>query len=189
MKFSYLVIFISILWYGSEIILAIVKRPKPDSITRLSKSSSRRLLLITSISVAIGVFIGLRGIGSVRGWYPWVSYVGLALLVLGLIIRWIAILTLKQYFTVDIAIIKDHIIINHGLYKYIRHPSYAGGMLSFLGLGLTFSNWLTPLIIFIPTFLAFSNRIKIEEKALLGAFGDDYKVYMSKTKKMIPGIY
>jgi len=106
-----------------------------------------------------------------------------------LIIRWMAILTLKKYFTVNVSILKDHRIIDKGVYKFIRHPAYAGSLLSFLGLGLSFSNWLSTLVIFIPILIAFIYRIRVEEKALIQAFGDEYLNYSKTTKRLIPKLY
>jgi protein-S-isoprenylcysteine O-methyltransferase Ste14 len=41
----------------------------------------------------------------------------------------------------------------------------------------------------LPTFLAFSWRIRVEEAALLDGLGTRYQAYMDRTKRLIPGIY
>jgi len=56
-------------------------------------------------------------------------------------------------------------------------------------LGLSFNNILSFLIITITVGSAFLYRIKIEEKALLEKFGQEYNDYMKKSKKLIPFIY
>jgi protein-S-isoprenylcysteine O-methyltransferase Ste14 len=106
-----------------------------------------------------------------------------------LAIRWAAILTLRKYFTVDVVIMNDHKVVMTGLYRHIRHPAYLGSLLSFLGLAISFSNWLTALVIFIPITSAFVYRIRVEEKALGQFLGDVYRQYRSSTKRLIPGIY
>jgi protein-S-isoprenylcysteine O-methyltransferase len=108
---------------------------------------------------------------------------------LGLIIRWISIYTLRKYFTVDVAIFKDHKVIKSGLYKSIRHPAYAGGLVSFFGLGWALGNWVSFIIIFFPILFAFIRRINIEEKTLVLSLGEEYREYMRKTKRLIPKIY
>jgi protein-S-isoprenylcysteine O-methyltransferase Ste14 len=75
------------------------------------------------------------------------------------------------------------------MYRFVRHPAYAGSLLSFLGLALCFSNYLTMLIVFIPVCLAFLNRIHIEENAFIDAFGNEYLDYCASTKRLIPGIF
>ena len=179
---------VSTVWLISEIVLSIVKRSGKDS-TRRDRASNKIIWAAIFPSIGVGIYLGNRGIGYIRQGYPWLAYIGLALIILGIVIRWNAILTLKRYFTVDVAITKDHKIIDQGIYKYIRHPSYAGSLISFLGLGLTFSNWLSVIVIVIPIMTAFLYRVKVEEEALLEAFGDDYRAYMDRTKRLILGIY
>jgi protein-S-isoprenylcysteine O-methyltransferase Ste14 len=118
-----------------------------------------------------------------------VPITGILLILCGLIVRWIAIATLKQHFTVDVAIGKDHRIIKTGLYRFIRHPAYAGTLLSFLGVGIYFSNYLSLAVIFVPICAAFMYRIEVEEKALADAFGEEYRSYQAATKRLVPGLY
>jgi protein-S-isoprenylcysteine O-methyltransferase Ste14 len=90
--------------------------------------------------------------------------------------------SVKKGFTVDVSISQHHQLKNDGLYKNIRHPSYLGLVMQFLGLSLLFNSWLTLLIITIPVFLALANRIKIEEELLSSAFGEEYENYKSIQK-------
>jgi protein-S-isoprenylcysteine O-methyltransferase Ste14 len=186
MNLSYLIISISCIWCISEIALAVAKRSRSGPGDSIDKSSFKFLWITIACAITAGVLLGSRQIGLISFFGPWLSIMGIILIGLGLIIRWIAILTLKKYFTVDIAVQPDQRIIQTGLYKYIRHPSYTGSLLSFLGLGLSFSNWFATLAIFIPVFLAFYYRILVEEKALVNALGPEYEKYKQKTKRLIP---
>jgi protein-S-isoprenylcysteine O-methyltransferase Ste14 len=114
---------------------------------------------------------------------------GLVLIVVGLVVRWTAIITLRKYFTVDVSIVSDHKLVITGIYRFVRHPAYAGSLLSFLGLGIVLSNWLSLLVVFIPITVVFIYRINVEEKALLAFFGDQYAHYCARTKRLIPKIY
>ncbi|MFP3596535.1 methyltransferase family protein [Chryseobacterium sp. SIMBA_029] len=118
-----------------------------------------------------------------------IYYAGEALILIGLIFRFIIIRSLGKYFTVDVTIKEDHKIKKEGFYKYLRHPSYAFSLLTSLGLGLYLNNWLSLLLAFIPPFLAFSYRISIEEQALVEQFGEEYIEYRKSTKKLIPFVY
>lgn len=111
------------------------------------------------------------------------------MILLGLVIRWTAILTLKRFFTVDVAVARDHQLVEHGIYRYIRHPSYAGSLVSFLGLGMAFSNWLSVFVIVIPITLAFLYRIRVEELMLSRALGEPYTRYALTTKRLIPFLF
>jgi protein-S-isoprenylcysteine O-methyltransferase Ste14 len=178
-----------ILWIISEIVLAVVKRSRDSADSNKDKSSLKILWSTIVVSIAIGVYFGMKRFGHFAGYERVLSSTGLFLILIGLVVRWVAILTLRRYFTVDVAISKDHIIIDKGLYKYIRHPAYLGSLISFWGLGLAFSNWISFMVISVPITAAFLYRIRIEETALVGAFGAKYVDYSSHTKRLLPGIY
>jgi protein-S-isoprenylcysteine O-methyltransferase Ste14 len=179
---------LSILWLGLEIVLARVKRSaKTDS--KADKGSLRLIWIVIAASLTIGIFMGHQSIGHIHGVSSVLSFVGLSLIVLGLVVRWIGIGTLRRHFTVDVSIQKDHRLIRTGMYRFVRHPAYTGSLLSFLGLGLSYSNYLSLLIVFVPICAVFLYRIEIEEKVLLAAFGEEYRAYCESTNRLIPGIY
>ncbi|MEJ2594269.1 MAG: isoprenylcysteine carboxylmethyltransferase family protein [bacterium] len=89
----------------------------------------------------------------------------------------------------DLAIDPEHSLVKKGLYKYIRHPSYTGSLLSFLGMGLSLNNWISTLVIFIPVLFAFIHRIRIEEKLLDEQSGMSYREYKRRTKRLVPWVY
>lgn len=175
MTVSNLLFIISILWIGSEIILArIAYSPSKDAKT-LDRSSLRYIWITIALSVNIGVFIGMTGFGYIQHIAFIASRIGLSLIIIGCIVRWWSIYSLRRYFTVNVSIQEDHRLVESGIYHYIRHPSYAGSLLSFLGLGIVFSNWIVAIIIFFPILFTFLHRIKIEENALRNHFGESYE--------------
>ncbi|WP_378103720.1 methyltransferase family protein [Chryseobacterium sp. sg2396] len=119
----------------------------------------------------------------------WIHYLGVACIWIGIILRFVIIRALGKYFTVDVTIREDHKIKREGFYRYIRHPSYAFSLLTSLGLGLYLNNWLSLCLVFTVPFMAFLYRIKVEEKALIEQFGEEYLEYRRKTKKLIPFVY
>jgi len=177
-----------ILWSGSEIILARVKRSSASD-KGLDRNSLRAIWATIFVSIGLGVLFKLTSLGNIGYGSQVYPIVGLVLILCGLAVRWVAILSLKRQFTVDVAIVKDHRLFNRGLYRHVRHPAYAGSLLSFLGLGLSFANWLSLLVIFLPVFSALLYRIRIEEKALRDRFGREYEDYCASTRRLIPGIY
>jgi protein-S-isoprenylcysteine O-methyltransferase Ste14 len=179
---------ISFLWLISEIILSLLKRSSP-SVKNLDKSSLRILWITILVSISVGIYLAMSGIGRFNIYARETYSIGLLFILAGLLVRWFAIFQLRKYFTVNVSIREDHQLIQKGLYRYLRHPSYSGSLLSFLGLALVFNNWLTFLIIFFPILFAFLYRISVEEAQLRKSFGDDYLAYAQRTKKLIPGFY
>lgn len=89
----------------------------------------------------------------------------------------------------NVAIIADHRLIDTGPYRWVRHPSYTGALLAFLGLGICMQNWASLLILMAGTSAAFLYRMHVEEAALTGAFGARYQLYMQHTARLVPGLY
>jgi len=188
MRFWNFFLLINLIWFLSEIIIGRLtfRRTKAQQTDR---KSLRRLWLTILPAVFTGVFLGISGQGRLPFPAQPVLILGSFLIVLGLAVRWWAVLTLRHFFTSNVQILEDHQLIDAGPYGLIRHPAYAGSLLSFLGLGLAFNSWLSIVVIFVPIFLAFSFRIKVEEEALLNAFGAAYREYRARTKKLIPFVY
>ena len=187
MDLGIILMIVSILWLGSEIVLSRVKRSLPSD-ARFDNSSIRVLWSTILASVTLGVSLGFRRLGYFGRGSLIFPVVGIILIICGLIVRWVAIVSLKRQFTVDVAITKDHRIISEGIYRYVRHPSYSGSLLSFLGLGLFYADIFSLAIIFLPICAAFLYRIRVEEKALIDAFGDEYLRYCKSTRRLIPGV-
>lgn len=118
------------------------------------------------------------------------AYYGISifLFLLGMMIRWTAILSLKKAFTVKIAIVRDHQLKTDGIYRYMRHPSYTGLIIYYTGLGISLDNLISILILIGITTGVIWMRIKLEEKVLIEHFGSEYLVYQKNTKALFPGI-
>ncbi|MFZ6647873.1 methyltransferase family protein [Undibacterium sp. TJN25] len=114
---------------------------------------------------------------------------GVLLFFAGLIIRWASIIHLGRFFTIDVAIDAKHTLIDTGPYRYVRHPSYTGLLLQFLGIGICSANILALLALMVPIFIALRYRIGVEEAALSEGLGAAYAEYMRKTKRLFPFVY
>jgi protein-S-isoprenylcysteine O-methyltransferase Ste14 len=175
-------------WFLSEILLTALLRSKSPASKGWDKNSLRLVWGTIILSISLGVIVAIFTRFSISR-SDIIRYLGLFCIVVGIFFRVIAIRTLGIFFTVNLAIHNDHHLIKKGLYKFIRHPSYTGSLLSFIGLGASFNNWLSLIVIVIPVFLAFIYRIYVEEKLLIKQFGSEYSEYMKSTKRLIPFIY
>lgn len=117
-------------------------------------------------------------------------YYGLSifLFLLGMIIRWTAILSLKNAFTVKVAIVTNHQLKTDGIYRYMRHPSYTGLIIYYTGLGISLNNMYSLLLLMSVIIWVILKRIQVEERILEKHFGDAYRRYQHQTKALFPGI-
>jgi protein-S-isoprenylcysteine O-methyltransferase Ste14 len=141
------------------------------------------------LSVPAGIVLGFTDFGRMREGETGVAATGVALLFAGTALRWAAIFTLWNYFTVNVSILEGQRVIRRGLYGFVRHPSYTGLLLRYLGFGLAFANWLSAALIFLPLLVATLYRISVEEAALEEHFGEEYLSYARATKRLVPGIF
>ncbi len=149
------------------------------------------------------ILIGLQWIGLflnfIFGWFfPAAAIVwqrttlfalGIIFILVGVTLRWYAIWTLGRYFTRDVAVAVDQPVVRGGPYRFIRHPSYSGTLLTMLGVGLCMTNWASLAALLICVFAGHLYRVDVEEKALIQAIGQPYIEYMQHTRRFIPLIY
>jgi protein-S-isoprenylcysteine O-methyltransferase len=173
----------------SELGLAFKKRAKVEEMRDRDRGSLRLLwiVIVPSVTLAFNLPHLLPAAGMDAA--PTLRYPGIAVFVLGLTIRWYAIVHLGRFFTVNVAIATDHRVIDTGPYRFVRHPSYTGALMAFLGLALCLANWASLAVLMVPVFLVFLRRMRVEEAALLQAIGDQYRDYMNRTKRLVPAIY
>jgi protein-S-isoprenylcysteine O-methyltransferase Ste14 len=113
---------------------------------------------------------------------------GLILCVVGLSIAITAVMTLKRFYSSTLVTRVDHQLIQHGLYRIVRHPIYLGALTTIMGVPVyaqSLYGFLT-MSVLIPIVL---NRIRMEERMLIEEFGDAYEVYRKATSKLIPFVY
>jgi protein-S-isoprenylcysteine O-methyltransferase Ste14 len=159
----------------------------------VARGADRGSLAIIWTTIALAIFAAVqvvnRGAARLPGLALAWALAGTLVLLAGLVLRWTAILTLGRAFTVDVAIAKDQRLMERGLYGVLRHPSYTGNLVAFLGLALAFGDWLAGLVLFLPILAAFLYRIRVEERVLLAAFGVDYERCCRRTRRLVPFLY
>jgi len=189
-KYDLLVLFCVLIISLSGLIVNYIKNPSNDNIhAELDNSSLIIFRIFIPLSLFISLFVFLMKWDIFKFNSLIIVVIGFVLFFIGLIIRWIAIISLGNAFTVKVTILKDQNLNTNGIYKYIRHPSYTGLLLYYLGLGLLMSNYLSIFILVFSSIIIVMIRIKTEEKVLVDHFKSDYINYQKKTYKIIPFVY
>jgi protein-S-isoprenylcysteine O-methyltransferase Ste14 len=123
-------------------------------------------------------------------WQPTALFLlGVICIPLGVALRWYAIITLGRYFTRDVAVSADQLVVQHGPYRLIRHPAYSGTFLTMLGVGLAMTNWASLIALLLCVFLGHFYRVRVEEQALVHTLGQPYIQYMRRTRRFIPLLF
>lgn len=172
----------------SEVALSISRRARGVHSSTDDRGSLRLLWIVIVVSVGCAAAFSEYEPMRIHASHRLVQAIALALLAGGLALRWTSVMFLGRYFTVNVTVLQDHRVVDSGPYRYVRHPSYSGLLLAFLGLGLFFNNWLSLVIVVVPVTIALVYRIRVEEAALGAAMGAEYAAYCARTKRLVPGI-
>jgi protein-S-isoprenylcysteine O-methyltransferase Ste14 len=118
----------------------------------------------------------------------WIYFIGIAVMLAGIVFRQWAIAVLGRYFSREIGVQKEHKVVETGPYRLIRHPSYTGVLIFYVGMGLAVQSFASILVAAAIFGIAYGYRIFVEEKVLISELGNNYAEYMKRTKRIIPYI-
>lgn len=151
----------------------------------------------------VGLFAATLGLGAVPGvyavagfprWadYPprlWVLVLGTAIYGAALWLFWRSHKDLGRNWSITLEIREQHRLVSNGIYRLIRHPMYAAFWLMAAGQTLLLANWIAGFAGLVGFAILFFLRVKKEEAMMLQTFGEEYRTYMARTKRVIPYLY
>ncbi|OAD77482.1 hypothetical protein PHYBLDRAFT_122405 [Phycomyces blakesleeanus NRRL 1555(-)] len=116
------------------------------------------------------------------------SWLGLFLLVLGQGCRTVAMFSARHNFSHHIVDYKsqDHVLVKHGIYSIMRHPSYFGFYWWAVGAQFLLMNPICLGLFVYWLHKFFSERIAYEEHTLNRFFGPEWVIYKTKTPTWMP---
>ncbi len=117
----------------------------------------------------------------------WLRWTGGVLMVICLPLVYWLFSSLGKNITGTVAIRKEHTLVTHGPYRWVRHPLYSVAFLLFTGFSFLAANWFIPLTV-LGTMFILTQRTPIEEAKLIERFGDEYRQYMLETGRYFPRI-
>lgn len=163
----------------------VIRQSLPDASSAQDAGTLRMLMIGSPLAMLVGVG------ASFLPWFdlpfPVATVVlGMVMLVAGGMLRRYCFKTLGKYFTGTVVVRPGQPVIQHGVYRLVRHPSYTAATLMFTGVGVALGNWISVAVLLVGHCILYGIRVSVEERALLGTLGEPYKDYMSRTKRFIP---
>jgi protein-S-isoprenylcysteine O-methyltransferase len=152
--------------------------------TPQDQGTARQILwtvLLTQVLAVVELMLRFRASWPLD-WLTW--FAGLAMIA-GLALRSWAVMTLGRWFTWNVAVQVGQPLIRRGPYRFMRHPSYTGAWCLFVASCLLLHSYVSALIAAICLLLAFSRRIRHEERLMLATF-PGYETYMKTTGALFP---
>lgn len=189
-----LTLFLLIIW----ILYWRIEEVRAHKIKMRTQKATLHVILERLLSYLTGVFLFAQLLGlnilplglSHRSGVMVAQVSGFIFVILGFVISFSARVTLSSNWSggYEYQIKQDHELITQGIYRYIRHPIYFGIILLVIGVELVVGSWLwIPAFIITPWVMI--SWAKREEKLLTQHFGQKYKDYMQKTKRLIPFLF
>ncbi|HTD29628.1 MAG TPA: isoprenylcysteine carboxylmethyltransferase family protein [Xanthomonadaceae bacterium] len=179
---------IAVIFLIFEATISLTRRPLPNAQGK-DRGTFQLIWIVITLAIVLGIWAGVAvpraRLPEADALYP----AGITLFVLGIIVRAWSIWTLGRFFTVQVAIASDHQLVKSGPYRVLRHPSYTGSLMMFVGYLLCYGNALTMAIVLVCVVAVFVRRIQVEEAALAGAFGEQWRDYAKRTWRLVPLVY
>jgi len=144
-------------------------------------------------SVAVGLGAGFAFAAAVPAaaiadarWPIFVA--GLILMGAGIVLRQWAVALLGQFFTTDVRVHPGQNVVARGPYRWVRHSSYTGMIMTFVGPGLALGNWAALAVLVVVPTAGLVVRIRVEERALRNGLGEPYRRFAASRGDLIPGL-
>lgn len=120
---------------------------------------------------------------------PFLSTMGVILTVSAIAFAiWARVTLGRNWSGVVITLKEHHTLVSSGPYHFVRHPIYTGYFFATLGTALTIGSVASLLATGI-IFLGFFMRMKKEEALMINQFPQEYPLYKTRTKKIIPFVW
>jgi len=187
-----------IAWVIMVVAWYVMRYPFERKARRLRISENRQAL-----GERLRLAISLTGLGLVpaihvaTGWPIFADYpahplavgLGIAAAIGALVMFRLTHKALGAMWSVSLQLKQDHQLVTNGIYRHLRHPMYTAFWLMALAQALLLSNWVAGLAGIVGFGTLYALRIGEEERMMEEAFGDQYRVYSARTKRIIPFVY
>jgi protein-S-isoprenylcysteine O-methyltransferase Ste14 len=121
--------------------------------------------------------------------HPFQAWLGLLVAIAALFMFHLTHRALGRNWSVSLDVRKDHQLVTEGIYRRVRHPMYSAFWLWAIAQALLLPNWVAGFSGLVGFGILFFGRVAREERMMLEAFGDSYRVYMARTGRIFPLIF
>lgn len=170
------------------------RRRSAASVTSSLADRGSKAALMVAFAAGVVAAFAARGLWPElsfgAGALGWAAYgIGLVLVLAATAGRVWAVRTLGRWFTTNVRTDTEQTVVEHGPYRWVRHPSYTSALMCMLGIGLAVGNFVSAVCFVVLPLIGFVFRIRVEEQALLGQLGPAYERYAAGHRRLVPGVW
>jgi protein-S-isoprenylcysteine O-methyltransferase len=118
-----------------------------------------------------------------------VAWVGVGVGVFGFVFRVWSMRVLGRFYTRTLVTTADQRVVREGPYRVIRHPGYLGSILVWMGAAASSGNLVSVGAVTLLLAVAYTHRIRTEERMLLEALGEPYAEYRRRSWRLVPLVF
>jgi len=161
---------------------------------RSSQRTTREKILLTCSLTGLGIIpftYAFSGIPRFADYpfQPVLAWLGAAVFAAALWLFYRVHRELGRNWSDSLEMREQHKLVIDGLYRHVRHPMYTAFFMWAVAQALLLPNWIAGPAGLVGFGILFFCRVGREEQMMLQSFGDDYRAYMARTARLIPGIY
>jgi protein-S-isoprenylcysteine O-methyltransferase Ste14 len=187
----------ALIWFAGLVGWYVIRHPFARKARKIGVSKSlfdRRDLILLAVA-SLGLFVTpalytLTGFPASldRPFIAAIAWLGLVPLCASLWLFRRSHVDLGRNWSISLQVRSHHTLVKTGVYRLIRHPMYSSFFLLGLSQMLLLPNWLAGASGLIGVALLFVFRVRREEHMMLQTMGDEYRDYMTSTKRLIPWV-
>lgn len=188
----------ALVWFAGLVGWYIIRRPFERKAKKIGVSKSlfdRRESSLLVIAV-LGLFVipalyALTGFPASfdRPFNPAIAWLGVAASACALWVFRRSHVDLGRNWSISLQVREQHALVKTGIYRLVRHPMYSSFFMLGIAQLLLLPNWIAGLAGVVGAGILFAFRVRREEEMMLESFGDEYRSYMSQTKRIVPWVF
>jgi protein-S-isoprenylcysteine O-methyltransferase Ste14 len=169
------------------------RRARKTPVKRRPERKRERLLIAISFSglflVPLLYVVTNEPVFATYAFHPLQAWLGTTVLIATMVLLRVTHRDLGRAWSVTLEVREQHALVTQGIYQRLRHPMYSSFWLWAISQALLLPNWIAGLAGIVGFGTLFFARVGHEERMMLETFGNDYRAYMARTHRIIPGIY
>jgi protein-S-isoprenylcysteine O-methyltransferase Ste14 len=185
----------ALVWFAGLVGWSIIRYPFERKAKKIGVRMSlrdgreRSLLVLALLGLfVIPAIIVLSGFAAAfdRPFIPALAWLGVAAMIAALWLFRRSHADLGGNWSITLELRERHRLVKTGVYRLIRHPMYSSFFLLGLAQMLLLSNWLADASGILGAGILYAFRVLREERMMLESFGEEYRAYMTQTKRIVP---
>ena len=101
-------------------------------------------------------------------------------------LRRTSFIALGHFYSVHVEVFDEHMLVDEGPYRFVRHPLYVSYCTFLVGLAIVSGAWAAGVFVAVVVIPFIAAKACREERELLARLGDEYRRYRERVPALVP---